>query len=313
MTHFTVAICTAKRPAMLAAALKSILNLAVPHGGTLSVVIVENDLKPCSRDIVNQIQETTSVPLKYFHEPRIGIPHARNRSLVEALAESADWIAMLDDDETAEPNWLTLLYDACRSFNSDVATGSVHQIPEVTPPHWWKPLSELGKPTGFLRRDAYTNNVLFNAKLISMEGYNLRFDERLTFGADDVDFFRRAHARGARIVSVADALVTESVPASRLTLSRVLKRTYMVAAANAHLGVLRDGRAKASLRRLPSIVRRSLIGILLLIAGTVVWPVKKLAGEKFMFKGCSSLTKAWGSLRGLGGGTSDYYDRVDGT
>jgi len=84
MLHFTVAICTAKRPTMLAAALQRISNLAVPHGGTLSVVIVENDLELRSRDIVDQIQKTTPVPLKYFHEPRIDIPHARNRSLVEA-------------------------------------------------------------------------------------------------------------------------------------------------------------------------------------------------------------------------------------
>jgi hypothetical protein len=55
-----------------------------------------------------------------------------------------------------------------------------------------------------------------------------------------------------------------------------------------------------------------LIGILLLVAGTVVWPVEKLTGEKFMFKGGSSLTKAWGSLCGLAGGISHYYDHVDG-
>jgi len=313
MPHFTVTICTAKRPEMLSAALRSVVNLVVPDDGTLSVVVIENDLTPLSRDVVDAIQSTTSVPIRYCRETRVGIPYARNRSLEEAIVENADWIAILDDDETAPPDWLVLLYEACKRFGADVATGSARQIPDVPPPHWWKPLSQLGKPTGFMRRDAYTNNVMFNAKLIAADGFALRFDDRLTFGADDVDFFRRAHARGARIVTVAEAIVNERVPASRLSLSRVLRRTYMVAAANAHLGVLRDGRAKAGLRRLPSIVRRSLIGILLLIAGTVVWPVKKLAGEKFMFKGGSSLTKAWGSLCGLAGGTSNYYSNVDGT
>lgn len=312
MPRFTVAICTAKRPAMLAAALESIVNLAVPDHGTLSVVVVENDLKPSSHDVIEGIRATTSVPIKHVLEPRIGIPYARNRSLEAALAENADWIAMLDDDETAPPNWLTLLFDACTSFNADVATGSVRQVPDITPPHWWKPLSGLGKPTGFLRRDAYTNNVMFHSKLIAASGFGLRFDNHLTFGADDVDFFRRAHAKGARIVTVAEAVVVEKVPASRLSLSRVLKRTYMVAAANAHLGVLREGRLNAITTRLPAILRRSLIGVLLLIAGTLTWPAKRLAGEKFMFKGGSSLTKAWGSLCGLAGGSSRYYQNVDG-
>jgi succinoglycan biosynthesis protein ExoM len=312
MPHFTVAICTAKRPAMLARALESIVNLAVPDHGTLSVVVVENDVKPSSDDVIEGIRATTSVPITHVLEPRIGIPYARNRSLEAALAENADWIAMLDDDETAPSNWLTLLFDACTAFNADVATGSVRQVPDIAPPHWWKPLSDLGKPTGFLRRDAYTNNVIFHSKLITASGFGLRFDDHLTFGADDVDFFRRAHAKGARIVTVAEAVVIEKVPASRLSLDRVLKRTYMVAAANAHLGVLRDGRLNAITTRLPSIVRRSLIGVLLLIAGALTWPAKKLAGEKFMFKGGSSLTKAWGSLCGLAGGTSRYYQSVDG-
>ena len=113
-------------------------------------------------------------------------------------------------------------------------------------------------------------------------------------------------------MTVAEAIVVEKVPASRLSLDRVLKRTYMVAAANAHLGVLRDGRLNATVKRLPSIVRRFLVGVLLLIGGALAWPVKKLAGEKFMFKGGSSLTKAWGSLCGLAGGTSRYYQNVDG-
>lgn len=312
MAHFTIAICTAKRPEMLAAALESIVNLTVPDDGTLSVVVIENDRAPNSRDVVEKMQATTHVPLKYYLEPKIGIPHARNRSLVAALAEDADWIAMIDDDETAEPSWLIQLYGACKTYEADVATGSVRQIPDITPPHWWKPLSSLGKPTGFLRRDAYTNNVMFHSKLIRADGYALRFDDRLTFGADDVDFFRRAHGKGARIVTVADAVVLENVPASRLSLRRVLKRTFMVAAANAFLGVLREGRMSAILKRLPSIVRRSFVGVLLLASGLPVWLVKRIAGEKMLFKGASSLTKAWGSLYGLAGGTSRYYGHVDG-
>ena len=182
MMQFTVAICTAKRPTMLLATLQSVVKLIVPQNGALSIVVVENDLLPLSRDVIEGIRATTSVPIKHVLEPRIGIPYARNRSLEAALAENADWIAMLDDDETAPPNWLTLLFDACTSFNADVATGSVRQVPDIAPPHWWKPLSGLGKPTGFLRRDAYTNNVMFHSKLIAASGFGLRFDDRLTFG-----------------------------------------------------------------------------------------------------------------------------------
>lgn len=297
---------------MLGTALESVIALTVPDGGTLSVVVIENDLAPRSRDVVERIQARTHVPLKYHLEPKVGIPYARNRSLVAALEERADWIAMLDDDEIVPPNWLDLLYDACKHYDADVATGSVRQIPEITPPRWWKPTSDLGKPTGFLRRDAYTNNVMFHSKLIAPDGFALRFDDRLTFGADDVDFFRRAHAKGARIVTVAESFVEEKVPASRLSLRRVLKRTFMVATANAYLDVLRQGRMTAIVKRAASIIRRSLVGVVLLILGLPVWPIKKVAGVKMLFKGLSSLTKAWGTFYGLAGGTSSYYGNVDG-
>ena len=167
MPHFTVAICTAKRPAMLATALESIVNLAVPDHGTLSVVVVENDLKPSSLDVIEKIRATTAVPIKHCLEPRIGIPYACNRSLEAALAENADWIAMLDDDETAPPNWLSLLFDRAHHSMPMSRQGPYRQVPDIAPPHWWKPLSGLGKPTGFLRRDAYTNNVMFHSKLIA--------------------------------------------------------------------------------------------------------------------------------------------------
>jgi hypothetical protein len=41
---------------MLARALESIVNLAVPDHGTLSVVVVENDVKPSSEDVIEGIR-----------------------------------------------------------------------------------------------------------------------------------------------------------------------------------------------------------------------------------------------------------------
>lgn len=312
MPHFTVAICTAKRPEMLGAALESVVNLTIPDNGTMSVVVIENDKMPTSREIIETFRAKVEIPIKYYLEPKIGIPYARNRSLVAALEENADWIAILDDDEVADPSWIKLLYDACKLYGADVATGSVRQLPETTPPCWWRPMSSLGKPTGFFRRDAYTNNVMFHSRLIAADGLALRFDERLTFGADDVDFFRRAHDKGARIVTVAESTVVEKVPASRLTLQRVLKRTFMVATANTYLNVLRQGRLNAIVRRLPSIIRRSVVGVLLLFFGSLIVLIKQVQGKKMLVKGLSSLTKAWGSVCGLAGRASDYYRRVDG-
>lgn len=312
MAHFTVTVCTAKRPQMLSRTLESLGRLSVPPGATLSIVVVENDREQHSLPVVEKGRISNPFPIRYFLESNIGIPHARNRAIEAAIAENADWIAMLDDDEHVESDWLIRLFEGAVRFDADVTTGPVKQVADSKPPHWWRPLSESRRMTGEVRRDAYTNNVLFNSRLVASDGLGLRFDSRLTFGAEDVDFFRRAHAKGARIVFIAEAWVVETVPASRLTLSRILERTYMVASAASFLDVIRDGSAKTLGKRLPHGLRRICVGIVLLIAGACLWPVRRFAGERTMLKGMISVTKAWGSLSGLIGAKSDYYQRVDG-
>lgn len=310
---FVVTVCTAKREKMLGAALQSLTKLAVPNGGRVSIVVVENDSVGRCADIVNSFRTTSPFPISYVVEPKIGIPFARNRALTESIALGADWIAMMDDDERVPADWLITLYQACLKYDTDVATGPIIQIPEGTPPPWWKPVADSRNVTGEIRRDAYTNNVLFRSRLVTRDGLGLTFDERFLHGAEDIDFFRRAHNKGARIVSVAEAKVIEDVPAGRLDMKRHLQRNYMIAASNSFFRVVHDGRAKAMRDRLPSIIRRFIVGVFLVSAGSILKPFARKPGEKTSARGASSLAKAMGSFSGLKGKTSNYYDKVDGT
>ncbi len=312
MTHFTVIICTAKRPSMLFSALNSINELSIPADSTLSVIVVENDTEYRSKDVIDSIVKKTKLPLKYILEPRIGIPFARNRAIAAALEEQPDWIAMLDDDERVKSDWLVQLLGACQKFDAHVASGPVLQMLDAAPPHWWKSLSESSRPTGSLLRDAYTNNVLIHSSLVAANDLNLRFDERLTFGAEDVDFFQRACLKGVKMVWVQEARVVEQVPISRLSLRRTVDRALMVAASGTFLKLIRMGHTRAWIKTFPHILRRLLVGILYLLAGPVVWPASRLVGEKIMFKGVMRVTKAAGSLLGLIGGISHYYNVIDG-
>jgi succinoglycan biosynthesis protein ExoM len=312
MSHFAVAICTAKRPNMLMSSLESVVALSLPSDKTLSIIVVENDLESRSRDVIEKIRQTTTIPMRYVLEPHVGIPFARNCALAAAIADGADWIAMLDDDERAEPNWLVQLHAACLKFDAEIATGPVRQIFDVAPPHWWKQPSRSRRSTGLLMSTAYTNNVLIRSRIIAANGLNLRFDEQLTFGAEDSDFFQKAHEKGARMVWVAEACLVEQVPSSRLTMRRSIDREHMVAVSTTFAKVIRNGRARTSIRYLPNIVRRLVVGTLYLVAGLIAWPVSRATGEKVMFKGAVRITKAWGSFCGLLGRTSNYYEVIDG-
>ena len=112
----TIAVCTAKRPVMLASCLDSLMSLTIPEDVRLDILVVENDSEPCNRSVVERYRN-----VRYAHEPRIGIPIARNRALSEA--GESDYLLFIDDDETADGNLLVAYREAMAEFPADTYQG----------------------------------------------------------------------------------------------------------------------------------------------------------------------------------------------
>ncbi|MEM9107705.1 MAG: glycosyltransferase, partial [Pseudomonadota bacterium] len=297
----------------LKACLDSLDKLVRPKETDLSVVVVENDSVPFfTGEAEAEAKAAFAIPVFFHHEPRRGIPFARNTALEAALAHDPDWIALIDDDERAEPDWIEKLLDACKAFEAEVANGPVRRIYEKPAPHWWKSQLLKARPTGTEITEAPTNNVLISARIVRQDGLGLRFDERLTFGSEDIDFFRRTHAAGARMIWVDDAFVEEDIPASRVTTKRLLSRMHMAATSGAFNIVLREGRGKAALHFIPKSARRMFFGMLATITGFVLKPFAHKRGEKLYYYGLIRLMKGSGNLRGLFGRAHNYYDVIDG-
>lgn len=308
-----IAVCTAQRPQMLTACLDSLDKLVHPDGVALAAVVVENDPQPgFSGEAGAALSARLSLPVTFHHEPRKGIPFARNRALEAALEQDPDWIALIDDDERAEPDWIEKLLGACRTFGAEVANGPVRRIYEKPAPHWWKSQLLKPRPTGTQITEAPTNNVLVSARLVRPDGLGLRFDERLTFGSEDIDFFRRAHGAGAKMIWVDDAFVEEDIPASRVTTKRLLSRMHMAATSGAFNIVLREGRTSAALHFIPKCTRRMFFGFLATCLGFCLKPFARQRGEKLFYYGLIRLMKGSGNLRGLFGRAHNYYDVIDG-
>ena len=180
-----IAVCTAQRPNMLKACLASLDGLARPKDTELLIVVVENDPEPFfTGTSADDVKAALSLPVFFYHEKRKGIPFARNTALEAALEHNPDWVALIDDDERAEPDWIEKLLEACRTFSAEVANGPVRRIYEKPAPHWWKSQLLKPRPTGTEITEAPTNNVLISARVIRKDGLGLRFDERLTFGSE---------------------------------------------------------------------------------------------------------------------------------
>ncbi len=111
MTAVAICALTLHRPRGLDALLGSLAGLDDPGAAfDVKVVIVDNDGDGSAEAVVDRWRPEFPWELVYVVEARPGIPCGRNAAI--RAAGAVDFIAFLDDDETADPNWLA---DSCAS------------------------------------------------------------------------------------------------------------------------------------------------------------------------------------------------------
>src|ERR1700735_2162265 len=99
MVVITLSVITFKRPDSLSATLLSLGNIVLPKDTQVRLLVVDNDPEQSALDTVNAIKNAMNFSVEYTLEEKRGIPYARNRALAEAA--SGDYIAFIDDDDTA--------------------------------------------------------------------------------------------------------------------------------------------------------------------------------------------------------------------
>lgn len=213
----TICICTCGR-LRLADTLSSVTSLALPPGFEAEVLVVDNDAGGPARAIVEKARASALHPIRLVEESRRGLCFARNKSLAEARG---DWLALIDDDEIAEPDWLLQLVAAAERFKADAVIGTVLPLYKSEPPefitasrmleHW---LPETGSTVSV--SNALTGNAFIRRELLSRHG--IAFDPAYnTTGGEDSEFYSRFIGHGGRVVSCREAVVHEQVPAERMT------------------------------------------------------------------------------------------------
>ncbi|MFZ0550665.1 MAG: glycosyltransferase, partial [Steroidobacteraceae bacterium] len=81
------------------------------------VVVVDNDAAGSARATVEDFKRRSDrFPITYEIQPERNISQTRNRTVHLANAE---WMAFIDDDERAPPQWLRLLLESAARFQAD--------------------------------------------------------------------------------------------------------------------------------------------------------------------------------------------------
>jgi glycosyltransferase involved in cell wall biosynthesis len=204
---------------------------ALTYQGRLSVIVVENDAERCAgATVVAGMAPTFPFPLTCIVEPRRGQTYAYNLGFVAAARAlpRADYIAVLDDDEYPDRSWLTRMVTTASHLDADIVGGPV--LPVFDDPHHWLAKGGFYEPRRYAsgRVDMIYGAGSMLAKRSMIENYlDDPFSHAFAFtGGSDLEFFERCRRDGRSFAWADGAIVFETTPRSRTTLSWLLRRNF---------------------------------------------------------------------------------------
>jgi glycosyltransferase involved in cell wall biosynthesis len=226
--NVTVIVCTFNRSELLAKALASVASSILPDSVEWEVLVVDNNSRDRTREVVDQICHQHPGRFRYIFEARPGKSVALNTGILESRG---DVLAFMDDDVTVEPTWLRNLTASLDSGEWAGAGGRILPAAAFSPPRWlWlkEPFNfggalfahfDLGDEPGTLDRAPYGANMAFQRRMFEKHG-GFRTDLGPRPGSsirnEDTEFGRRLLKAGERLRYEPAAVVYHPVPMERI-------------------------------------------------------------------------------------------------
>ncbi len=225
MKPVAVMIPTLRRPAGLTRALQSLFRQTGAVDLLAEIVVVDNAPEGSAWSVIETLRHESPWPLVYVHMPQPGVANARNAGV---CATQARFIAFLDDDEMAAPDWLSRLYAAHVGLGCDVTFGPIDGVADGAPPKaraWLDSFfSRHGpKETGLISQSFGCGNSIMT-RATALPGH-APFDPASNRGGGEDDrLFQALSQSGGRFGWACDAWVKEYAPPRRATPAYALTR-----------------------------------------------------------------------------------------
>lgn len=221
----SVIIPTLRRNEGLAAAVQS-LHAVHDNTPVHQVVVVDNSPDADARQTAQALAATAPFPLDYVHAPQPGVSNARNAGVARA---TGSFIAFLDDDERAQPQWLAELCRVQREYDADVVFGAIlGTAPQCTPslrPVVERFFSRSGPAEACVTDIPYGcgNSLLRKTTTLSPDAFDPSANH--TGGEDDI-LFAKLKRDGRVFAWAPQAIVYEDAPLQRSNLKYLLIRAF---------------------------------------------------------------------------------------
>ena len=232
MPEIAVAIPTFRRPHGLERLLYALAKLDT--SAAITVVVGDNDAERHEGfDLCCEMRARNyRWPIRSLIVEQRGIAQVRNALVENALADSRmQFIAMLDDDEWPEPQWLDALLAEQARTGADIVQGSILFSFEHKPDAWaasFDGMADIRHPSGPVAMLQGAGNLLMTRGALESLAQPW-FDPAFALtGGEDRDFFMRLKTAGARFAWSDEAVASGFVPATRTSLKWALSRAYSI-------------------------------------------------------------------------------------
>lgn len=296
MADVTIAIPTFHRPKGLARLLDSIARLET--AANVTVIVGDNDAEGRrGLEVCEQFRQSGyRWPLEAMVVTERGISQNRNALVARALSRPAmQYLAMIDDDEWVQPEWLDAFLRTLSQFQADAVEGRVVAVFKdgTTARHYEGVTSDRG-PSGPMDLPQSTANVLFTRRALEQippPHFDLQF---ALSGGEDKDFFVRLKAKGARFAWSAEAVIYADVPESRAGAKWALARAYRAGNSDMRVFLKHRENLMAMLRELAKIAGALLLSPLTAVIFVANANRRRAAVRKF-FRAAGKVAALFGS------------------
>jgi len=222
---YTVALCTHNHADRLERTLADLPRIRVPDAAW-EFLIIDNGSRDATPEMLAGHDWPQGWRVRVVREEKLGLSNARNRAIAEARGE---YIIFMDDDETADPDWLCAFERLIMAQRPDAFGGRIQVLFEDARPSWlsYELLGFLGELN---RADAisplvepgssfYGGNFGFRRAVCDKVG---GFDALLgrkgsdNTGGEEVDFYRRLLHAGFKVWWTPEAVIHHRIQAAKL-------------------------------------------------------------------------------------------------
>lgn len=228
-------ICTHNRADYLPRAIQSLVDQTL-NADQYEIIVVDNASTDGTVAVVDAIAHWPHV-IRYCHEPQLGLSHARNHGYHQARGQ---YVAYLDDDAIASPDWLAAILAAWHISSPQVGLmgGKVLPIWEGDRPPWLRAqllpylsVLDLASTPVTLNAQQYVvgaNMTLPKALLAEIGGFQVGLGRRGKNLLSDEEFLlkQQLEVRGYVTRYQPSLVVHHHIPRERLQQRWFLKRFF---------------------------------------------------------------------------------------